>query len=245
MAIIPQQTFFVWDEIENLGYLERLSLVLEYMPDEELMRELEKERGKGRDDYPVRAMWNSILAGVVYGHESIESLRRELSRNGQLRLMCRFRNGKVPKAYIYSRFLKKLFEKEEKVNEIFNKLVDQLEELLPGFSKKLAIDGKAIESLANKENKNKKEDGRRDIDADWGKKEYKGKREDGRAWCKIKKWFRYRLHIIVDANYELPVAYEVTKASESEIKQAHKMIDKLEERHPEVIERCETLAADI
>ncbi|HSH36236.1 MAG TPA: hypothetical protein VK998_08285 [Schnuerera sp.] len=37
MAIIPKQTFFVWSEIENLGDLERLRLVLEYMPDEDLM----------------------------------------------------------------------------------------------------------------------------------------------------------------------------------------------------------------
>ena len=66
------------DEIEKLGDLERLRLVLEYMPDEELMQTLERERGKGRDDYPVRAMWNSILAGVVFEHPSIENLRREL-----------------------------------------------------------------------------------------------------------------------------------------------------------------------
>lgn len=82
MSIIAQQTLFVWDEIENLGDLERLRVVIEYMPDEELMQKLEKQRGKGRNDYPVRAMWNSILAGVVYQHPSIESLRRELSRNG-------------------------------------------------------------------------------------------------------------------------------------------------------------------
>ncbi|HZJ99056.1 MAG TPA: transposase, partial [Tissierellaceae bacterium] len=101
MAIIPQQTLFVWSEIENLGDLERLRLVLEYMPDELLMQDLEKERGKGRDDFPDRAMWNSILAGVVFEHKSIESLRRELSRNGQLRFMCGFKSNKdVPKAYV-------------------------------------------------------------------------------------------------------------------------------------------------
>ncbi|MDD4680764.1 MAG: transposase, partial [Clostridia bacterium] len=32
MAIIPQQTLFVWSDIEDLGDLERLRLVLEYMP---------------------------------------------------------------------------------------------------------------------------------------------------------------------------------------------------------------------
>ena len=92
----------MWNEIENLGDLERLHLVLEYIPDEKLMRILETERGNGRDDYPIRAMWNFILAGVVFEHVSTESLRRELSRNGQLRHMCGFRTEKeVPKAYIY------------------------------------------------------------------------------------------------------------------------------------------------
>jgi hypothetical protein len=43
MAIVPQQTLFVWSEIENLGDLERLRLVIEYMPDEELMAKLERE----------------------------------------------------------------------------------------------------------------------------------------------------------------------------------------------------------
>uniref|UniRef100_UPI00235B6C9F transposase n=1 Tax=Thermoanaerobacter sp. A7A TaxID=1350366 RepID=UPI00235B6C9F len=52
------------------------------------------------------------------------------------------------------------------------------------------------------------------------------------------------MHLIVDADYELPVAFEVTKASVSEVKQAHKIIDKLNERHPELIERCEILTAD-
>lgn len=245
MAIIPQQTFFVWTDIEELGDLERLQLVLEYMPDEKLMNTLELERGKGRDEFPIRAMWNSILAGVVFQHISIESLRRELSRNAQLRFMCGFTRKKgVPAAYVYSRFFKKLFEKEEMINEIFDQLVNELEKLLPEFGKNLAIDGKAISSLSTGVNKNKKEDGRRDLDADWAKKEYKGVREDGTPWSKVVKWFGYRIHLIVDADYELPVAFEVTKASTSEVKQAHKMIENLDKKHPELIEACETFEGD-
>jgi hypothetical protein len=34
MAIIPQMRLFGWEEIEQLEDLERLRLVLEYMPDE-------------------------------------------------------------------------------------------------------------------------------------------------------------------------------------------------------------------
>jgi len=90
VAIISQRQLFSWKEIENLGDLERFSMLLEYLPDEELMQTLERHRGKGRDDYPVRAIWNSILAGIVYQHQSIESLRRELMRNAQLRQLCGF-----------------------------------------------------------------------------------------------------------------------------------------------------------
>jgi hypothetical protein len=83
LATIAQRELFTWKEIENLGDLERLRLVLDHLPDEALMEVLEAERGlRGRDDYPVRAVWNSLLAGIIYGHESIESLRREMSRGG-------------------------------------------------------------------------------------------------------------------------------------------------------------------
>lgn len=46
MAIIPQLSLFAWEEIEELGDLERLRLVIEYMPDEQLMRVLEKNVGR-------------------------------------------------------------------------------------------------------------------------------------------------------------------------------------------------------
>ena len=110
MAIIPQQKLFGWEDIEKIGDLDRLRLVLEFMLDEKLMQHLELERGQGRDDYPVRAVWNSILAGIVYQHASVASLTRELSRNGQLRDMCGFKGDAAPPQWVYSRFFVKLFE---------------------------------------------------------------------------------------------------------------------------------------
>lgn len=246
MAIIPQISMFVWSEVEELGDLERLRLVIEYMPDEDLMCKLEKERKNGRDDYPVRAVWNTILAGVVFQHASIESLRRELSRNGQLRWVCGLYGAgdkAVPTEWVYTRFFKKLFAHEEEINKIFEALVEELRKLLPGFGKDLAIDSKEISSIARRVN-NKKADGRRDKDANWGRKEYSGFGKDGTAWERIVKWFGYKLHLIVDTNYELPVAYSVTKASEPDINEAHRMVDKLGEESPEILKACETLEAD-
>ena len=94
MAIIAQGRLFSWKQIEARSDLDRLGMVFGVIPDEVLMRKLEVYRGKGRDDYPVRAVWNSLLAGVVYQHDSIESLRRELLRNGQLRKECGFTTTK-------------------------------------------------------------------------------------------------------------------------------------------------------
>jgi hypothetical protein len=251
MAIIPQRQLFSWKEIENLGDLQRLQLVLKYLPDEPLMRLLQSHRGKGRNDYPIRAVWNSILAGVVFQHNSIESLRRELFRNGQLRWLCGFDLAKgadaVPPAHVYTRFLKLLLRYIEQIEHIFDDLVEQLHKALPGFGTNLAMDGKAIRTHARprKGLRQMSSDGRRDTDADFGKKTYTGVREDGTAWQKVVKWFGYKLHLIVDADYELPVAFEVTKASSSEIPEGRKLVKKLKHRHAELLEQdCEALIAD-
>lgn len=250
MAIIPQKSLFSWEEIEELGDLDRLKLVLDYLPDEELMRILEVERANGRDDNPVRAVWNSIIAGIVFQHDSIESLRRELGRNGQLRDLCGFDPLKgvdaVPNPPAYSRFLRNLFRHEDLVNAMFDFLVEELRKLLPDFGQDLAIDSKAIDSLANgkKKDGNQEEDGRRELDADFGKKTYKGERKDGTLWEKVKSWFGFKLHLIVDANYELPVAFSVTKASVADIKGGKELLDDLCEKHPELVDNAERFSGD-
>jgi len=247
MATI-QKNLFNWQELEILGDLERLKLVLETLDDEPLMRKLEKERGKGRDDNPVRAMWNSVLAGVIYQHESVASLIRELKRNGDLLMVCGFdvtkKEKAVPLESAYSRFLKNLMRHQEELDIMMNGLVEDLTELLPSFGKRLAIDSKAINSHAKKNPKKAKVDGRRDTDANYGKKTYKGKQKDGTLWKTVKSWFGYKLHIVVDSDYELPIAYKVTCASESDMNQLLPMIAELKENQPSVIERAEMLTAD-
>jgi len=177
MAIIQQIELFSWKDVENLGDLEKLKLVFERLPDEYLMIQLKKLRGKGRNKYPIRPMWNSILAGIVYQHCSIESLRRELQRNAQLRELCGFDvfqgNLAVPSSLAYSRFLKSLFKHENEIDTMFSDLIDQAYKTLPDFGKNLDIDSKAISSLANRLS-SKPTDGRRDTDANFGKKTYRG-----------------------------------------------------------------------
>jgi len=247
MAIIPQPQLFSWQQVETTSDMDRLRLALNAMPDESLMQTLEHERRGRRDDYPIRAVWNSIIAGIVFEHISVEQLRRELSRNAELRQLCGFDvflgDAAVPPSWGYSRFLKKLFKYQGLVDAMFDELVQTLRQLLPDFGERLAIDSKAIDSHA-KPSKNTEPDGRRDIDGDWGTKTYRGVRTDGTIWEKVKSWFGYKLHLIVDADYELPVAWKVTKASESDSPQLLPMTDQLDQRHRALLNNTKYMSAD-
>ena len=244
MAIIPQQNLFSWDQIETTSDLDKLSMVLEILPDEKLIREMELSRKKRRDDYPIAAIWNSLIAGIIYQHPSIESLRRELKRNAQLREMCGFNIFKgekgVPPKYVYTRFLKKLIKLQVEIDKMFHVLIESLQESLPDLGRNMAIDGKAINShsCGKKESTDSS-----DPEADWGKKSYKGI-NNGKAWEKIKSWFGYNLHLIVDTKYELPLGYELTKASVNDTRMLIPMVEEMNSKHPEMINKAEIMTAD-
>ena len=85
-----QSILFSWDNVEALPDLQRLELVFRYLPDQDIIAALQQMRGHGRNDFPVATMWRALLAGVVFQHESIESLLRELRRNPALLTLCEF-----------------------------------------------------------------------------------------------------------------------------------------------------------
>jgi hypothetical protein len=60
----------------------------------------------------------------------------------------------------------------------------------------------------------------------------------------VKRWFGYKLHLIVDATYEVPVAFEVTRASASDTPRLLAMMKGLKGRHEGLVERAEDLAGD-
>jgi hypothetical protein len=194
MAII-ERNLFGWQEVFTESDLDRLMLVVKMLPDEKFMKHLERRRGRGRNDYPIGAIWNSVIAGIIYEHRSVESLRRELKRNGQLRDVCGFDpfpgSKAVPTPRAYNHFLKVLLGHRDYIEEMFHCLVEELKEEIGDYGRYLGVDGKRLDSFG-KSPKKRERDGRRDLDADWGAKTYQGKREDGSLWEKVVKWFGYR-----------------------------------------------------
>ena len=154
--IISQISFADYGCIEVLGDLERFLLALLGMNDEALMLRLETKRGRGRNDYPVRVMWNLIIAMKVFGHRTVESFRRELSRNSQLRSICGLedfgsKKHLVPPARVFTGLLKLLAEEQAVIDEIFDSMVLELAEKLPEFGKDAAGDGKYLDSYAKRQ----------------------------------------------------------------------------------------------
>jgi hypothetical protein len=224
--IISQISLFDYSGIEILGDLERLQLAFEGISDESLMRKLEGQRGNGRNDYPVRVMWNLVIAMKVFGHKSVESFRRELSRNSQLRKICGldgcpWKKHIVPPSRVFSKFFKLLRQEQAEVERIFADEVEELYGAVDGFGKMLAGDGKYIDSYTKwpSKNPNPKSGDRAENDAKHSVKEYHFTGSDGKSHTKKEYHFGFKAHLVCDVNTELPIAFSVTAANRDEKKE--------------------------
>jgi len=251
MAIIPQGNLFSWKEIDAASDLVRLELVLSVIPDESLMQFLETRRSKGRNDYPIRAMWNALIAGIVFQHSSVASLIRELRRNRELADLCGFDPLKgpagIPSEDAFGRFLALVIKHRKYVFAMFDEVVGLLSEEIPDLGKTLALDSKAIKSFGHEvkdDDRLKQSDGRRDIDGNVGVKRYSGRREDGTLWEKVTSWFGYKLHLIVDSRHEIPLSFSLTRASRSDVKEGSDLVRAYSDKQPEVASRANELSAD-
>ena len=252
MNNISQISIFDYSEIENLGDLERLKIFFENIEDEVLCKKLETERKNGRNDYPVRTMLNLVYAMKIFGHRSVESFRRELSRNSQLRTACGLSEGKykycgdrkhlVPPARVFTGFLNKLKKHKAEIEEIKEELVKFMYENLEGFGEDCAVDGKFLDTYAKQYKEDRCKDNRAEHDATTSCKTYYMK--DGTS---KKEWhYGFRAHIICDAKYGLPIKTKVTPANNSEQKELDAILEELSSNEKECykIERMKNLLGD-
>jgi hypothetical protein len=137
-------------------------------------------------------------------------------------------------------------EHQKDVLKVLVSLSNLLYGLLPDFGESLALDSKWVWSLANKRSDRERPDGRSETDAEWGVKEYRGVKEDGTAWTSKKKCFGFKIHVLVDVKYELPVAFIVTAANAPDVvccKELLKQIAKDGSR-VHILEKCRYFMAD-
>ena len=245
MAMIPQISIFDNTEnFDNLGDLERVKVVIENIPDDEVLTKLRRDKDyRGRKGTDLEVLINIYWTQKVLQHSTVSETLRELKRNSQLRKLIGIRNEKVPSNSALSRFMNKL--KKNKIDlkeEIFYVQREKLMELLPEYGRETGADGKYIESYARRKSKNTKEDGRRDIDAKYGVKKKICKDKNGEEIIKEQIHYGYRNHLLADVKYELPIDYEITTAEVGEGKILDQMVQK--RKNETVIKRMKSLTAD-
>jgi hypothetical protein len=245
MAMIPQISIFDnTEKFDNLGDLERVKIIIEKVPDDEVLAKLRKDKDyRGRKGAGLEVLINIYWTQKILQHTTISEALRELRRNSQLRKIIGIRNDVVPSNSALTRFMNKL--KKHKIDlkeEIFYVQRDVLMELLPGYGNETGADGKYLNSYARKESKSKKKDGRRDTDAKYGIKTKFYKDKNGNERTKSEIHYGYRNHLLADVKYELPIDYEVTTANVNEGKVLDQMLKK--GRNKKVISRCKSLTAD-
>lgn len=225
----------------------KLLMVLEALPAERLITALEREHWTGRQGYSVRGMWSALIAGLLYQCDSLAEVVRLLERDKETRLVCGFSKDNLPGEDALGRFMKKLVRREDLLEGCFGELVQRLRETLPGFGAKLAVDSTDIKAYSNGHRRNPS-----DTDARWGAKgagQHGGPNSKavvgangGAKTRDLYYWFGYKLHLVVDAVYELPVGFIVTPANEADISQMKALLKKAVPDKPEA--KPEAIIAD-
>jgi hypothetical protein len=213
----------------------RLVGILEALPAEKLLIALEQEHWTGRKGYSVRGMWSALIAGLINQCHTLADIVHLLKRDKETRLICGFSKDDMPGEDALGRFLKKLVKHAVLFDEFIQALVDKLRELLPGFGAKLAVDSTDILAYANGYREHPA-----DTDARWGAKKKGNSKDKGeKKEPDVYYWFGYKLHLVIDALYELPLAFILTPANEADTSYLKPLLQKArvdqEKRKPEAV----------
>jgi len=194
--------------IGNSPLVAELDSFISLVPYQDLLRKIQADRTRafsplGRPGYHLEAMLRAILASYFLPSKSTADMVRRLQEDPILAITCGFDPRSIPHRSTFSRFNKRLVKYQALLDECINKQASLLKEELPGYGDHIAIDSTPVRSHSNPDKKRVS-----DNQAGWVVKGSSGKKRD---W-----YFGYKLHLIVDTKYELPIGKELTLAKMSD-----------------------------
>jgi hypothetical protein len=243
MLIHAAQPLFAWGELEDCPTLATIREVLQSVPDQPLLDGLVAARGHGRDDYPVARLWHVVLLTVLLRHHSFSDCLAELHRNPALcRLIGITAEAEIPNGHNVSRFLDVLGQEPHltALRQVFDKLARPLGQAVPELGRHTAGDATALSARPKADAKAVKAEVAQGLpQPSGGRKEYTD--DDGRV-TKVVEWFGYKLHLLVDVQHEVAVAYHVTDTKAGDNERVAALVEQAEANLP--AGRMKTLAYD-
>jgi hypothetical protein len=173
-----------------------LTVLLEALPDDDLLSALRATRHTGRPGYAIPVVWRSLVASFYLGIVHDTDLVRALEANPLLASVCGIGSrADIPSVFAIGRFRRKLTDFREAVAGVLTATVNRLKDTLPNFGETIAFDATDVKAWANGFHQET------DPDAGTGAK----KKADHRFY-----WYGYKVNIAVDAASELPVWFNDT-----------------------------------
>jgi Transposase DDE domain len=243
MRIAIARPLFDWSSLEDSPTLASLREVLASIPDGKLLDGLRQHRGRGRDDYPVTALWGVVLLTVLLRHKDFESCLAELRRNEGLRRLIDIDDeNRVPKKWNVSRFLAVLGSEPHRTRlvEVFDQMARCLSGVVSGLGRHLAGDATALRAQKKPDAAAQRAETAEGLpQPSGGRKEYL---DDAGNVTSAYEWFGYKLHLLVDVKHEVALAYRVTAPSAGDGETLPTVLAKAQANLP--AGRIQTLAYD-
>lgn len=190
-----------------------LKALISSLPDEQFRRGLQRIKRHVDSGYLMESLWRAYMLSFILNADCTNDLIRRLEENPNLVEICGFDMDKpLPNRRTFDRFICSLADHQGLIENFLDRIIDQLAKSLPGFGITVAIDSTSVRSHSNPSKKSKS-----DLEANFMVKEG--------TTHKIWKW-GYKMQLLIDTTWELPIAYEVTLAKEADVTQLIPMLNK-------------------
>jgi len=182
--------------------------------DGELLEALRGPVRRGPHGYDPEILWHCFVAYYLLDRPSVSDLIRLLNDNPYIAKACGIESPEdIPSQPTFSRFFTKLSKRHIRgqVNRVFHRLTQKLYSTFPDFGKSVAMDATDIKAWSNGGHLKPT-----DKDAGWVIKTD----TNGRG----KFTFGYKVSLLADTTYELPLAFHIMSGNRHETKAASPLL---------------------
>lgn len=212
----------------------QLAHILDLADHPDLFDALQAYNHTGRPPYPVQAMWRAVLCKYLLGIRYNVDLVQRLRTDPRLREVCGL-DDRTPSESMVSRFFKRLTLHQDIIDEAIRQLIDNLARKVDHQSEfgaesvgnMIAIDSTDVPTFSNPHPRKNRPVS--DPNARWGHKT-SARAKDGSD--KVEYVFGYKVHLICDATYGIPLTYIILPANESDSPQLPGLVRQLFDEHP-------------
>ena len=203
------------------AYIAELSAIYANLDDDALLFRLQQYRHTGRPGYPLKALWYAYVASFVLNLPHTNALIRRLEDSPEFRAICGFEDT-LPHRTTFNRFIQRLSHHADLVEACLVGVTRQLKMIFPDLGDEVAIDATTVRSHCNPNRKRIS-----DPQASWTAKNAARAKTGGKEWH-----HGYKVHMVADANYGLPLAHVVTTAKRNDSPELPAVIERAEALYP-------------